>query len=73
MIHVPLGPGSQSPFLWHVVIFGPISSPERHENVMLSPVTGGFLLSVLFIINREPPSDSLVNNSQVAIKTSRLK
>jgi hypothetical protein len=28
---------------------------------------------VLFIINREPPSDSLVNNSQVAIKTSRLK
>jgi hypothetical protein len=64
----PLGSGSQSPFLWHVVPFGPISSPERHENVTLSPVTGGFLLSVLLIINREIPSDSLVSNSQVAIK-----
>ena len=63
---VPLGSGSQSPFFWHVVLFGPISSPERHTNVMLSPVTGGFLFSVL-IIDTEVPSDSLVGSSQVAI------
>ena len=64
---VPLGSGSQSPFFWHVVLFGPTSSPERHRNVTLSPVTGGFLYSVLLIV-AEVPNDSLVRSSQVAIR-----
>ena len=66
----PLGFGSHSPFSPHVVI---ISSPERHKRVMLSPVMGGFLLSVLLIIitdiESDIPSDSLVRNSHVAIYT----
>ena len=57
----PLGFGSHSPFLQHIVLFGPISSPEGHINVMISPVMGGFLLSVLLIIidiESDIPSDS---------------
>lgn len=69
-----LGSGSQSPFSWQVVLFGPISSPERHKNLISSPARGGFLLSVALItsIESDIASDSFVRKSQLAMDRNSI-